>query len=163
VIQERRFPGELASSIAVRQWVRAEAREVPLQVTDAIVVVVTELASNAIRHARTAFTVRLSRTDGAVRVEVHDTGTGTPTERLVGPTDITGRGLQIVAALSDEWGVVAEPNGSGKTVWAAFRFSDTGSPPDSLRQRREGDRGDKTTDPGISSGHVVCTKMPLVA
>jgi anti-sigma regulatory factor (Ser/Thr protein kinase) len=76
----------------------------------------SEMAANALMHARSPFLVTL-RVDGAlVRIEVRDTRPADEGQsRIVARP---GRGLGVVAALSDRWGVDAA--GSGKTVWAEF-------------------------------------------
>ncbi|UIX30536.1 ATP-binding protein [Streptomyces sp. GQFP] len=58
-------------------------------------------------------------TDGVLRVEVHDSGTGEIRMPDVGPEAEAGRGLLIVAGLADRWGV-GERN-PGKSVWCEFR------------------------------------------
>ncbi|WP_436789090.1 ATP-binding protein [Yinghuangia sp. YIM S10712] len=92
----------------------------------------SELVTNACRHARPLpgdrVTVRcaLSPTR-TLRVEVTD---GDPLElpypRRASPTDISGRGLALVATLADAWGVRALPGTTGKTVW----FELTAPPPE---------------------------------
>ena len=84
-----------------------------------IVLVAGELATNAVRHARTPFSVTLTSLDGVVVVSVRDGVDSPPPVTVVGVHEISGRGLRIVAAYTSAWGVVAEPEG-GKSVWAAF-------------------------------------------
>ena len=81
----------------------------------------SELATNAVVHARTAFTVTLSQWDNVVTLSVEDEQ---PTQALtvpVGPDLLAdhGRGLRIVDQISDKWGVATDPCG-GKLVWASF-------------------------------------------
>lgn len=77
---------------------------------------VTELATNAVVHAGSPFSV-IVRAEGArVRVSVSDTSTVRPTPRDDGPLAASGRGLRLVAALCADWGV--DVNAAGKTVWA---------------------------------------------
>jgi anti-sigma regulatory factor (Ser/Thr protein kinase) len=83
--------------------------------------VVSELATNAVVHARTPFTVMLSGDAGvdAVRVSVTDGKSfalGAPLAAL--SFDTRGRGLYLVSAYSKDWGVT--PTRAGKTVWASF-------------------------------------------
>lgn len=75
---------------------------------------VSELASNAVLHARTPFVVLVERLEDGVRVSVSDGDPTPPRIRQVDPTDITGRGMAIVESLSRALEVVATP--SGKTV-----------------------------------------------
>ncbi len=84
---------------------------------------VSELATNAVTHGTVPahdFTLTVTAEDDAVRVEVRDPS---PRRiRLRHPTieDTTGRGLHLVGALSDEWGVT-EHGTAGKTVWTRFK------------------------------------------
>jgi anti-sigma regulatory factor (Ser/Thr protein kinase) len=75
---------------------------------------VSEVATNAILHARTRFSVR-DTVDANVCVEVSDGSTTMPVQRNHGPTATTGRGLLIVDKLADRWGVRATDD--GKVVW----------------------------------------------
>lgn len=76
---------------------------------------VSELVTNAILHARTSITVvvRLHRT--GVRVDVHDSSPSAPVARDYGEEAMTGRGLALVNDLAARWGV--DRDGSGKSVW----------------------------------------------
>ena len=81
--------------------------------------VVTELVANAVDHARTPSTLTLELTDDALRVAVRDARPGTALRALpVDPTAARGRGLQMIEALAEEWGVT--PDDDGKTVWAVL-------------------------------------------
>jgi anti-sigma regulatory factor (Ser/Thr protein kinase) len=76
---------------------------------------VSELATNAVLHAGTAFTVRLALTGTGVRLEVDDGVTRAPRERHYGPDATTGRGVGLVATVSEAWGV--SMRAGGKSVW----------------------------------------------
>jgi hypothetical protein len=79
--------------------------------------IVTELATNAVLHARTGFTVALSRRPaGLIRISVRDTSPMRPRPRHAGPLAASGRGLSLVEALADGWGADLVPG--GKVVWA---------------------------------------------
>jgi anti-sigma regulatory factor (Ser/Thr protein kinase) len=89
------------------------------------VAVVAELVGNAIRHAqalpgdviRVAWRIRTGAERQWLEVRVTDGGAGDgPRQREVGPDSLDGRGLAIVSALADEWGV--ERDGLGQSVWA---------------------------------------------
>ena len=62
----------------------------------------SELATNAVRHAHTPFEV-VVQTDGYVRIEVEDRSTDPPVRKP--PSEEGGRGLAIVEQLCDRWGV----------------------------------------------------------
>lgn len=89
---------------------------------DAAAHVVAELCANAVLHGRVAgrdFRLVLTVTEvGALRIEVVDTrGDRMSVVREAGADEACGRGLVIVAALADRWGVVEGPV-PRKTVWA---------------------------------------------
>ena len=81
---------------------------------------VSELATNSVRHAGTPYRVAVVRTGDTLRVEVSDSGGGRAHVRNPGPRDPHGRGLQIVSALADAWGV-EEADTTGKTTWFTYR------------------------------------------
>jgi DNA-binding response OmpR family regulator len=89
---------------------------------DDAALVVSELVTNAVRHAGSASIVVVNRTEGGIRVEVRDEGPGAP-DLAPSPTDAEhGRGLMIVAALATAWGV--EDDETSKTVWVELGASD---------------------------------------
>jgi anti-sigma regulatory factor (Ser/Thr protein kinase) len=110
---------------------RAEARQalvdagVPSTVIGDVMVVLGELASNAARHARTDFTVRLTLENEILRLEVFDRDTRPPALLGIDLDSTSGRGLHMVSEVADDWGWrTAEEDGvSGKTVWAEFSLS----------------------------------------
>ncbi|WP_031476169.1 ATP-binding protein [Streptomyces bicolor] len=94
--------------------------------SDAVALIVAELAANAVTHGRVPgrdFELRLSLPTGSIRVEVSDTRAGTrPSKpgdvRPSSPLDEHGRGLVLVEALADRWEVVDRDAAPGKTVRA---------------------------------------------
>ena len=82
---------------------------------DEVTLLVSELASNAVRHASTPFTVSMQCDGTTVRVEVADHDPALPVPQQPHAEAVTGRGLLIVDALATRWGV--EPSADGKTVW----------------------------------------------
>ncbi|MGP2440189.1 ATP-binding protein [Streptomyces sp. JW3] len=86
-----------------------------------------ELSANAVQHGRVPgrdFHVRLAaEADGTrLRLEVSDTlGEHRPAVATAADPDAeSGRGLLLVAALADDWGVTDRRGGPGKTVWAVL-------------------------------------------
>lgn len=91
--------------------------------TDDVLLCVSELATNALLHGvppGRCFRLDLGLdTAEVLRVEVQDSGPGEIRTPDVTPESERGRGLLLVAALSDDWGVrQREP---GKVVWCEFR------------------------------------------
>ncbi|MCW2743856.1 MAG: putative sensor protein, partial [Mycobacterium sp.] len=121
-------PRELASTsreIAAERSAVSDAREfvsatlaswsVAADTTDDVVLMVSELVTNAVIYGRPPIELRLRRTTEQLVVEVYDAGTFLP--RRLRPTlqDEHGRGLQLVSLLADRWGT--RPTATGKSVW----------------------------------------------
>ena len=102
----------------VRAQVRVVLREWGLtdEAADDVLLVATELVTNAIVHGLGPVRVAMTPSTESVRVEVHDAGTGRPQLHPPDPWRIGGRGMQLVEALSLRWGWTN--NGGGTTVWA---------------------------------------------
>ena len=113
----RTFPGRPQSVTAVRRFVRDALRDQPPETVDAAELMACELATNCVQHAHCDFELVIQAQDG-IRVEVRDTNLGRPVVGYPAPEDRSGRGLGIVEAMSDAWGIV--PSSSGKTVWFAL-------------------------------------------
>jgi len=99
-----------------RSFVSQAIHDAAPQVIETVVLMVSELASNCIRHTDSRFEVAVTRTSGQIRVQATDRGEGHPVIRNPSPSDPTGRGLQIVDMLAEDWGIEFLP-GKGKTVW----------------------------------------------
>jgi len=83
--------------------------------------IVSELATNALRHASSPFRAVVDRRRGGLRVGVED-ATVTPLERRdAALDDVSGRGVDIVEALSARWGYSPLPG--GKIVWAELQLA----------------------------------------
>jgi serine/threonine-protein kinase RsbW len=102
---------------AARRYVREALTGLPRDVVDTVSLMVSELATNCVRHANTDFTLTIERTVRHVRVDIADSGTGRVATRVPEPTEVSGRGLCIVDRLSDTWGVTEYLDGEGKSVW----------------------------------------------
>ena len=76
-------------------------------------------------HAGTGFTVTVDVEDDTVLLRVADGSAHLPVVGELGLERAHGRGLGIVAALSDAWGVTPEPGG-GKSVWASIPTTHAG-------------------------------------
>jgi len=101
--------------------------DAPTEVQDSVSVMVSELSTNALLHASGGFEVAVDCSELTVTVSVSDRGDGTPVLQAPTFSEPHGRGLRIVAALSDEWGVSATSD--GKAVWFRMNLQDSGSAP----------------------------------
>lgn len=100
----------------VRAAIRSILRVARLNcIVDSVELMVSEIVTNAYRHSPTEAYVSMERTPDDFRVTVWDHGPGTPTPRTPADSDERGRGLGIVEACADEWGVRTYPY--GKAVW----------------------------------------------
>lgn len=86
----------------------------PEEIRDRIELIVSELATNALRHTGMEFLLAVNTTDADIRVDVSDAGPGRPEIRSPSPWEPSGRGLHIVDTLADRWEVTPGPG--GKTV-----------------------------------------------
>ncbi|MFF4233733.1 ATP-binding protein [Streptomyces sp. NPDC001820] len=87
------------------------------ELSDAAELAVTELLANVVRHVpgRHCGLLILRHPEG-LRVEVSDRAPGLPLARDAGGDEESGRGLALLDAVVDKWGVETRP-GPGKTVW----------------------------------------------
>jgi anti-sigma regulatory factor (Ser/Thr protein kinase) len=120
----RTFPHELVAVREARHFARAAVKGLPGDVVDAVELMVSELATNSVKHATSPFELLIDRGAKQIRVEVTDTGRGEPIARDPAPSDPTGRGLLIVDLMSDEWGV--RRKGEAKTVWFLLHIDRSG-------------------------------------
>jgi anti-sigma regulatory factor (Ser/Thr protein kinase) len=121
VIEEAtaRFAAGAEAPLAARRFVSSVLTRRPYEdrvdLGDARLVV-SELASNAVLHAGAPFSVSVRYTGSAVRISVRDWSPTKPVLRNGGPASLSGRGLHLVAAMAESWGVDSDPD--GKAVWA---------------------------------------------
>lgn len=111
------FPAGPGSISTARRFAADVVAAVHPALIDAVSLMVSELATNAIRHGRTPFAVDVVARSEKVRVEVSDLGPAWAVTSDLTPTDAGGRGLKIVDAFADSWGVAPGTTEQGKTVW----------------------------------------------
>ena len=114
--ETRSFPEQPASVTAARRFATDTLRDVSPEVTATVELLVSELATNCIRHTDSSFDLTIIQAGHEIRVEATDYDVGKPTMRSPEPTDPSGRGLRIVDALAAAWGV-EHRSAQGKTVW----------------------------------------------
>ena len=110
------FEPDLSEIVAARRFAEQVLTTRHPRLEDALVIV-SELASNAVRHAASGFRLAVDQADHHVRIEVADQGAGWPTPTTTAPMPTYGgMGLHLVEALADRWGATERPD--GKLVWA---------------------------------------------
>lgn len=116
--------GARLARVLALDWLRTLGLPHPL--TQAAEQVVAELAANAATHGRVSgrgFRLALIADADALRIELTDTrGDGLPVLRPPAPDVDCGRGLLLVEAFADRWGVGLGP-APRKTVWAELDLS----------------------------------------
>ncbi|HEV7175991.1 MAG TPA: MEDS domain-containing protein [Solirubrobacteraceae bacterium] len=104
-------PGEARRLVGqvLTQWGHGQ------ELSDSVALVVSELATNAVTHAQSPFSVLARSDQQVIRISVRDASSVIPELRQVGPEG-AGMGLRMVDAIAGAWGV--EVTGGGKAVWA---------------------------------------------
>jgi anti-sigma regulatory factor (Ser/Thr protein kinase) len=114
------LPAQPTAPARARRFVSATLAAWQVEEGDDAVLVVSELVTNALLHARSAMTVRIAEEpDGALRLSVEDASPVPPRTRTFSIESGTGRGLRLLESLAEEWGV--EPVEGGKVVWCRIR------------------------------------------
>ena len=116
-VASRRFPATASSVGQARRFLLGRLPAGGAERTDALVLMLSELATNAVQHAATEFEVSVRVSPDCVRVEVSDGAPGYPTLQEPATDAPHGRGLIIVRSLAEAWGVEMRRDRPGKTVW----------------------------------------------
>ncbi|MEU3405929.1 ATP-binding protein [Streptomyces sp. NPDC006670] len=134
VVELQALPSRIGQ---VRRIVSAQLRHWQLDpLIDRAALGVTELLSNVHRHAQPdkVCTVEIELRLGRLTVSVHDSDPRLPVLREAGGLETCGRGLALVAAVSEAWGARHRPDGPGKVVWFSLRATPApAAPPHTVR------------------------------
>ncbi len=116
IVASVRLPPEPASVAVARRFVAQALGEIGRPAAVEVAVLLTsELVTNAVIHAGTPVDVLVRNLHGSVKIEVFDAGKQNPVVVDGVLVSRSGKGLRIVSALSEAWGV--DPGRDGKTVW----------------------------------------------
>ena len=117
-----RFESDDDIARAAREFIGERLTEwrVPDATVFDVQLVVSELATNAMRHGRPPIDVLVRRAAERVFVSVHDSGAASPRMRHPGILDNGGRGLLIVSSIAERWGT--RQTDTGKSVWSMIRL-----------------------------------------
>lgn len=129
-IDVRAVPGSVGQ---VRGHVRNALEAWGLEdVVERALLLASELATNAVLHARGDYAVTVERAADRVRVAVHDSSPVAAARRRTGLRSMGGRGLGLVEALALRWGSSASVLGYAKQVW--FELPTDGRPQPQLSE-----------------------------
>ena len=105
-----------------RHFVRdvLESADIDAVVIDAVELLTSEVVTNVVVHVGSTSELHVQAVDGSVRVDISDDDDHRPKMTKANVADSHGRGLSIVEALADAWGVNPDPV-RGKTVWFELR------------------------------------------
>ena len=128
------------SAGAARRFVCLHAPELPEETQDSLVLLTSELVTNAVLHARTAIELGIVVARESVVVSVHDLDLAT---RLQEPyaTREGGWGQSLVAVLAESWSTTRHPE-AGKTVWFRLLRGDAHAVADGAAARADAHRRD---------------------
>jgi len=100
-----------------RHLVAEASRGLPAHLVDDAVLATSELVTNSVQHAVGVLTLLVERAPHGLAVAVADSSAANVTATNVSSLADRGRGLALVAELSDAWGCRATADGTGKVVW----------------------------------------------
>ncbi|ALO93837.1 ATP-binding protein [Streptomyces olivaceoviridis] len=130
LLRQRRFPRSRRSVAAARVFAVETLTEWGyLDRHDDVRLCVSELATNAVLHGvppGREFCVAVVGDGSSIRLEVRDSGGGQPKPVPAEVAECRGRGLHLVTALADDFGVTV--HNPGKTVWTVFKNARSGVP-----------------------------------
>jgi anti-sigma regulatory factor (Ser/Thr protein kinase) len=125
---KRTFEPEPDQVLEARRFVLDELSAWHVPVGD-VALLVSELATNAVLHARSDFVVTVVALSDRIRVEVLDRNSRLPSFSVVPADAYSGRGLMLVQAMASAWGVDAHSD-DGKTIWFEVPRHETDSTAD---------------------------------
>jgi anti-sigma regulatory factor (Ser/Thr protein kinase) len=104
------------------------AWQLPVALIESAQLATSELVSNSVEHALSGVEITLALDDDRLRISVRDNSRTFPVLHPSGVTGPRGRGMALVEALAEVWGVTPHPD--GKTVWLQL-------PPGSVLERAQ--------------------------
>lgn len=123
---ERTVDPNYRSVAPARHWAAATLAKAGIapQRREMLVLLVSELVTNAVQHAWPPLTLRVDADEERIRVEATDNHPDEPVLREAPPTDLGGRGVWLIDRLASDWGSQVDASGASKTVWFELRADD---------------------------------------
>ncbi|MDM7830267.1 ATP-binding protein [Cellulomonas edaphi] len=123
---ERTVDPHYTAVAPARHWAaeRLEEAGIPAERRELLVLLVSELVTNAVEHAWPPVVLRVDVDDERIRVEASDSHRDEPVLRDAPPTDPGGRGVWLIDRLASSWGSQLDRSGEFKTVWFELRADD---------------------------------------
>jgi anti-sigma regulatory factor (Ser/Thr protein kinase) len=114
-----RLAPDLMSVRLARDFVAEQGKWLPPDAVEDARLLVSELATNALRYGRPDITVQVELDPPLIAVSVHDEGATLPPAEppTVLPTAPAGRGLNLVDRIASCWGITPTESPKGKAVW----------------------------------------------
>ena len=128
---ERSFANDPRSPAEVRAWLRTTVSSWGLaDVEDTLLLLVSELSTNAVLHGVSDYDVALEPRTDTVRLSVLDDSTAEPRRRASGLGSQNGRGLSLVDTLARDWGCTdaGQLGGRAKGIWCEVALDLTEQP-----------------------------------
>ena len=109
------LPAEARSAARARALISQKLADLPAESLEVVLLLTTELVTNAVRHAAGPVGLHVAWSDRDVRVEVEDRSPERPVVRPINREALNGRGLLLVDGLANGWGV--RSTDTVKRVW----------------------------------------------
>ena len=129
-----------------RRFVLEHAPDLPQETQDSLVLLTSELVTNAVLHARTEIELGITIGDDSIVVTVHDLDLARPEQDPYTARE-GGWGLGLVSALAESSDMHSDPEG-GKVAWFRLGRTGTSDVPDGAAARPAGRRAAKESDAG---------------
>lgn len=113
-MSELRLPPSTESVPVARRFAREQLRQSQSDV-DTVVLLVSEVVTNAVLHARSEVVLLIQQREDVTRIEVSDASPVPPRLHHFTAESATGRGLRLLDQLALRWGT--DSSGTGKVVW----------------------------------------------
>jgi two-component sensor histidine kinase len=124
-----------------RRFVSERAPDLPEETAHSLMLLTSELVSNAVMHARTTIELGIVVTEQSVVVAVHDLDLASPLQEPYAATREGGWGLELVAVLAEASAMTPHPE-AGKTAWFRLSRSDAHPVLDGAAARADSARRD---------------------